>query len=211
MWDIIKDKSKSWGMFLVLALVVIVIIYFAWQHLQNKETQLQKATVLNQQQVQAVAALQSELTISKQNAEMLANQVKAAIAGKSQPIVTFVQPAANVEQAAVNVQERINTGDATLPAAALAKTDRTVVTPQKVTQKDGTTSYQVGVYKTNLYRNWEVSAGYGRHGGDTYVPIEVQRNFDKVHSVSIEYHAFGENTGYEVKYTIRTDKLLVLF
>lgn len=211
MWDTIKNRGKSIGVILIAAVAIIGIIYFAWQHVQNKEAQLQRATVLTQQQAQNVADLQSELTISKQNAEMLADQIKAAIAGKSQPIVTFVQPAPSVEQAATKVQERINTGDTTLPSAALAKTDRTVVTPQEVKNSNGTTEYKVDVFKTNLYKNWEVSAGYGRHGGDTYVPIEVQRNFDKVHSASIEYHAFGENTGYEVKYTIRTDKLLMLF
>lgn len=198
-------------MFLVLALVVIGIIYFAWQHVQNKEAELQRVTVLTQQQAQTVSDLQSELTISKQNAELLADQVKAAVAGRIQPVVTFVQPAASIEQAAVNVQGRINTGDTTLPSAALAKADRTVVTPQEVKKSDGTTEYKVDVFKTNLYRNWEWSAGIGRHGDDTYVPIELRRNYDKVHSFSYEQHLGGDKAGWEAKWTVRTDKLLVLF
>lgn len=211
MWDIIRDKAKSIGMFLVLALIVIGVIYFAWQHVKSREAALQKATVLTQQQAQNVADLQNELTISKQNAELLADQVKAAIAGKIQPVVTFVQPAVSVDQAATKVQERINTGDTTLPNAALAKTDRTVVTPQEVTQKDGTKDWQVGIYKVNNYKNWEMSAGYGRHGGDTYVPIELRRNYDKVHSVSYEQHFAGKKNGGEFKWTVRSDKLIGLF
>lgn len=211
MWDIIRGKAKSIGMFLVLALVVIGVIYFAWQHVQKREAELQKATVLTQQQAQNVADLQSELTISKQNAEQLSDQVKAAIAGRIQPVVAFVQPASTVDQAAVNVQERINNGDVTLPSAALAKTDRTVVVPQQVAQKDGTKDWQVGVYKVNNYKNWEISGGIGRHGDDTYVPIEARRNYDKVHSVSYEQHVGGDKLGWEAKWTVRTDKLLVLF
>ena len=211
MWETIRNRGKSIGMVLIAAAVAIGIIYFAWQHVQNREAALQRATVLTQQQAQTVTDLQSELTISKQNAELLADQVKAAIAGQNQPVVTFVQPASTVEQAAVKVQERINAGDTTLPAAALAKTDRTAVVPQQVTQKDGSKDWQVGLYKINNYKNWETSGGIGRHGDDTYVPIELRRNYDKVHSFSYEQHLGGDKPGWEAKWTVRTDKLLVLF
>lgn len=111
--------------------------------------------------------------------------------------------APSLPQAATQVQERIIKNDATLPPAALEKTDRTVVTPN-------TKDFKVDVYKYNGYRNWEWSAGYGQHGGDRYVPVEVQRNFSKDAAISYEHH-FGGKPGWEVKYTRKTDKLLFLF
>lgn len=72
-------------------------------------------------------------------------------------------------------------------------------------------NYDVGVFKVNNYRNWEWSIGYGQHGGDRYIPVELQRNFSKDVTASVEYHFGGRNTGWEVKYTRKTDKLLLLF
>ena len=210
-WDYVKYNGKMILSALLVVAVLGGICYFAYRHAQNKETQLQRATVISQEQALNIETLKSKLEISEQNAELLAKQIAAATAGTIKPVSTFTQSGASVEQAAVTVQERINNNDQTLPAAAVEKTDRTVVMPQQTTKTDGTTEYKVDVFKTNLYKNWEVSAGIGRHGDDTYVPIELQRNFDKVHSASIEYHVGGKSSGWEAKYTIRTDKLLVFF
>jgi len=69
----------------------------------------------------------------------------------------------------------------------------------------------VGVFKVNNCKNWELSAGYGQHGGDRYIPIELQRNFSKDAAVGVEYHAGGHESGFEVKYVRKTDKLFGVF
>jgi len=116
-----------------------------------------------------------------------------------------------------------------LPKAALEKTDNTIVSSRPLTDKEkeevkkaneankGTDKplvneeFGVGVYKNNNYRNWEWSGGYGQHGGDQYIPIELQRNFSKDAAVSYEHHFGGNSSGWEVKYTRKTDKLFLLF
>jgi len=75
-----------------------------------------------------------------------------------------------------------------------------------------TSNYDVGVFNVNNYRAWELSIGYGQHGGDHYIPVELQRNFSMDAAVSVEYHYGGvHEKGFEVKYTRKTDKLFGLF
>jgi hypothetical protein len=144
--------------------------------------------------------------MSEQNAKAVKDYYDKALAGKVAPVNTFVVAAPTIDQAAGQVTDRINQKDPTLPPAALAPSDRTAVVSQPTNQQ-----YQVGVYKINTYRNWEWSAGYGQHGGDRYIPVEVQRNFTKDRALSYEHHFGGKQSGFEVKYTVMTDKLFLLF
>jgi len=197
---------------LILVVVVLVVCgagYYAWQKHSDTVDKLQQATVLSQQQAQDANVLQNKLDLSKQNAEMLASFIKQAQAGQVQPINNFTVQAPDVQQAAEQVANRINAKDPTLPPAALEKTDNTIVTPN--INKTPQANYDVAVFKNNNYRNWEWSAGYGQHGGDRYIPVELQRNFSKDAAVSAEYHYGGNEKGFEVKYTHKTDKLFLLF
>lgn len=219
---------KNWRVLLVaLALIIILCLigWFAWQKHADTEAKLQQATVLSQQQATDANVLQNKLKESKQNAQMLADFIEKAQSGQVQPVNYFTVTAASPEQAAQQVAERINNNDTTLPPEALEKTDRTVVTSvqaaseqkaniDKQNAKDGTSindTYLTQIYKVNNYRNWEWSAGYGQHGGDRYIPVELQRNFSKDVAVSYEHHFAGQQSGFEVKYTRKTDKLLGVF
>ncbi|WP_434132785.1 hypothetical protein KIAC18_000312 [Sporomusa sphaeroides] len=194
----------------ILLGVVLLVVLAGWLLYQShaaQETRLQQAIVLTAQQAQNINALQNELKISKQNAEMLAAAVAEAKAGQRQPEVKFIVQAPTVQVAAEKVAEQINQRDKTLPPLALEKTDRTIVVPNE--QKTSESNWDVGVFKVNNYRNWEWSTGYGQHGGDKYVPVELQRNFSKDAAVSYEHH-IGGKSGFEVKYIRKTDSLLVL-
>ena len=204
-----KTQVGLWAAAAVLVIALLGVGYYLYQKNVEKDELLQKAVVMTQEQATNANYWQNEAKVNKQNAEMAVAFVKAAQDGKVAPSVTFVQQSPTVEKAAETVASRINAGDKTLPPAALEKTDRTSVVPQDVVQKDGSKEWQVGVYKLNTYRNWEWSAGYGQHGGDRYIPIELQRNFSKDHAASVEYHVGGKG-GWEAKYTIMTDKLLGL-
>lgn len=206
-----KTRKAAIVLGIVLLLSIIAATYFGWQHMAETEAKLQQAITLTQEQSRDVNVLQNELKLSKQNAEMLAAAVKQAQAGKVQPVVNFTVAAPTVQQAAKDVAVRINDKDPTLPPAALGESDRTLTTPQEVQQPDGTLEWQVGVYKVNNYRNWEWSVGYGQHGGDSYVPVGLQRNFSKDRAAGVEYHAGGQESGWEVKYTVMTNKLFFLF
>lgn len=203
--------------------------YLGWQRYNDTEAKLQQAIVLTQQQVRDVNTLQNLLKENKQNAQILSEFIMKAQAGQVQPIANFTVQAASPVQAAQQVASRINTNDPALPPAALEKTDRTIVTtlhtkPEQKTAidmqnaKDGTKvsdTYLTQVYKVNNYRNWEWSAGYGRHNGDDYIPIGLQRNYSKDKAVQAELHLEPGKpknvTGWEVKRVIKTDKLFGMF
>ena len=206
-----KTKITACGGAILLVVCLIAGLAWLWHKNNANEEALQKAAVMTAAQAANSDYLQNELKISKQNADAMAAAVKAAQAGNLAPSVTFVQTAPTVDQAAGSVAQRINDGDKTLPSMALEKTDRTAVVPQEVVNKDGNKEWKVDVMKVNLYRNWEWSVGYGRHGGDSYIPIGLQRNFSKDRAVAIEYHAGGKEQGYEIKYVVKTDKLFGLF
>lgn len=203
-----KTRIVIYAIIAVFVLVLIAVGVFLWNKNNVAEEQLQKAVTMAAEQATNANYWQNQSNMNKQNAEMTAAFLKSAIAGQVAPSVTFLQTSPTVEKAAETVAERINAGDKTLPAMALQKTDRTAVVPQEVTQKDGTKEWQVGVYKVNNYKNWEWGGGVGWHGGDTYYPISLQRNFNKDRALEAEYHAGGKEKGGEVKYKIKTDKLL---
>ncbi|MBP2628439.1 MAG: hypothetical protein H6Q68_3150 [Firmicutes bacterium] len=196
-------------MLLVVVLLVSVAGYFAWQKHSATAEKLRQATVLTEQQATDKNVLQNKLDVSKQNAEMLASFVKQAQTGQVQPVNYFTVQAPSLPVATQQVAERIDTNDPTLPPQVLEKTDRTVVVSNA--NKTPASNYDVGVFKVNNYRNWEWSIGYGQHGGDRYIPVELQRNFSKDAAVSAEYHFGGREKGFEVKYTRKTDKLFILF
>jgi len=210
-------KTGLWQQFrrpvfiFLLILLFVATAYFTYQKYVETETALREAKVINQKQATDVNTLQNLLQESRQNAQMLADAVKQAQAGQKQPVVNFTVQAPTVEQAAQDTARRINEKDPTLPPAVLAPSDRTLTVPQQVKQPDGTQEWQVGVYKVNNYRNWEWSAGFGQHGGDQYIPLQLQRNFSKDAALSYEQHVGGKESGWEIKYTVKTDKLLFLF
>lgn len=201
------------AMYAGIALLVLTLIggmVWLWKKSNANEEALQKAAVMTATEAANSNYWQNQFNMSKQNADAAVAAVKAAQAGNLAPSVTFVQSSPSVEKAADTVSSRINAGDKTLPAAALAKTDRTAVIPQEVTNKDGTKEWKVDVLKVNNYRNWEWGVGVGVQDGKKYVPIEIQRNFSRDKALAAEYHV-GGGGGYEVKYKVMTDKLFFLF
>jgi hypothetical protein len=201
---------------IILSLIVFIVVlticaagFFTWQKHADTEAKLQQAIVLSEQQAQDKNVLQNKLDLSNQNAEMLASFINKAQTGQVQPAVTFTVQAPSLPVAAEQVADRINTNDQTLPPQALEKTDRTIIVPNE--NKTPASNYDVGVFKVNNYRNWEWSAGYGQHGGDRYIPVELQRNFGKDAAVSYEHHFGGNSSGWEVKYTRKMDKLFIIF
>ena len=184
--------SEYWEYYkktIITILLVIVtvggLIYAGYSYYKHSEERLAKAITLTQEQALDIATLKQKLSISQQNAEALQGQIKNVIAGKVKPVATFTQQADTVEDAAVDVQERINNNDQTLPAEALEKTDRTAVVPQKLDTK---TDWEVGVYKINLRKKWEFGGGVGVQDSDPYIVAAVKNNYTKNRAVSVEVH-----------------------
>jgi len=212
------DEKATANLKAVAVLIIVLIlglfalcgaVYYTWHKHSDTAEKLQQATVLTEQQVQDKNVLQNQLQMSKQNAEMLASYIKQAQAGQVQPVKYFAVQVPNLPVATQQIADRINANDLTLPPESLEKADRTVVVPN--TNRTPTSNYDIGIFKVNNYRNWEYSVGYGQHGGDRYVPVQLQRNFSKDAAVSVEYHIGGRDLGWEVKYTKKTDKMFGLF
>ena len=190
MKDLWSYYSKTIITILLVILTVGGLIYFGYNYYKHSEERLAKAITLTQEQALEVSTLKQKLSISQQNAELLQGQIQKVMQGKAKPVATFTQEADTVEAAAVEVQERINNNDQTLPKEALEKTDRTAVVPQKLETK---TDWEVGVYKINLRKKWEFGAGAGVQDSKGYAVAAVKDNYAKDKALSAEVHLDPSN------------------
>ena len=180
----ISEKNKWFLILITLCLLMLVGFFCLWQNTKKAEDTYRQAVVLQQEQLEQTQALSKALHISQINAKELQttyDELKA-----KPPVASFTVSTPTLELAAAQVAERINKQDATLPPETLEKTDRTAVVKND-------TEYKVDVLKINLDKAWEVSAGVGSHRGDAYIPIGLQRNYDRNKAVVAEVHLVPED------------------
>ena len=196
-------KQGKWMLMLaVFFLLIGAMLFWFWQRTQKAEEQYRQAVVLQQEQLEQTQELSKSLHISQMNAKEL--QAAYDKLKTKPPAASFTVSAPSLEIAATQVAERMNKQDATLPPAALEKTDRTVVVKND-------TAYKVDVLKINLDKPWELSAGVGSHRGDVYLPVGLQRNYSPHKAVAAELHLVPEDlakgkikaSGWEVKHVWR--------
>ena len=193
-------KQNKW--LIVFFLVISAVLFWLWQRAQQAEEQHRQAVVLQEEQLEQTQLLRRALSISQMNAKELQAAYEELKA--KPPVASFTVAAPSLEVAAEQVAERINKQDATLPPAALEKTDRTAVVKNE-------SQYKVDVLKINLDKSWEISAGVGSHRGDAYMPIGVQRNYAPTKALAAEVHLVPEElargkiktSGWEVKHVWR--------
>lgn len=150
-------------------LVLAVVAALAYRYHAGTQEALRQAQAMTEEQARDAETLRERLRISEGQAQQLARAVERAQEGKTQPITHVTVTAPTVERAAAQVQERINKRDTTLPAEALAKSDRTVVAPQPDNKE-----YQVGVYKINLNKTRKIKAGVTQVDSHTYWTAGLQ-------------------------------------
>jgi len=193
-------KQNKW--LIVCFLLISTMLFWFWQRTQKAEEQYRQAVVLQQEQLEQSQELGKALHISQMNAKELQaayDELKA-----KPPVASFTVSAPSLEVAAEQVAERINKLDATLPPAALEKTDRTAVVKND-------NEYKVDVLKINLDKAWELSTGVGSHRDDAYIPVGVQRNYAPNKALAAEVHLVPEDlakgkikaSGWEVKHVWR--------
>ena len=183
-WRTVLEKNKWFLILITLCLLMLVGFFCLWQNTKKAEDTYRQAVVLQQEQLEQTQALSKALHISQINAKELQttyDELKA-----KPPVASFTVSTPTLELAAAQVAERINKQDATLPPETLEKTDRTAVVKND-------TEYKVDVLKINLDKAWEVSAGVGSHRGDAYIPIGLQRNYDRNKAVVAEVHLVPED------------------
>jgi hypothetical protein len=136
-------KNNKW---MVLA-VCAGLALFWWQ--RETEERYRQAKVLSEEQAKNYVVLQEEMKMEKEQSKQLAAFVEESLSGQREPERIFIYESATAqtkEQAAVEIKDRINNRDPSLPGEALEKSDRTVVAATTdETEKE--TGYQVGVWK----------------------------------------------------------------
>ena len=177
---------KHWKGLLLLLLSFLILGVLLWRvHTLEREldNKTQQITVMEQEQAENLNSLRNQLGLNKQNAEFLREKIIASQHGLRQPETSYKEVLRYGDSSVKVIEKKLATGDSTLPPEALEKTDKTVV----VEQKDNP-EVPVGIYKINTYKNWEVGTGIGVQDGNPYIPLSVQRNYDRNHSILLEAH-----------------------
>ena len=179
----IKGTSRKSRLMAVLfvCLAIILCVLFLGSCKHNSEKTQEEPIVLTPEEAVNENVLENKLDMDKSNARETASYIRDAQIGLRRPQTLYNEQ--NEGGGSVTVQEKLARNDAALPKEALAKTDATIVAAQPE-NKD----VPVGVYKINNYRNWELGVGMGIHDGKTYIPVSLQRNYSKNHSVAVELH-----------------------
>lgn len=182
----IKSFFLSHWKELLILLSILIMGVLLWRvstlerDLDNKTQQI---NIMDKKHAEDLNSLRNQLDLNKQNAEVLREKIIEAQHGLRQPEMVYKEVVSYGDSPTKVIEEKLATGDSTLPPEALEKTDRTVV----VEQKDNP-EIPVGIYKINTYKNWEVGTGIGVQNDNPYIPLSVQRNYDRNHSILLEAH-----------------------
>ena len=168
-------------LFVCLAIILCVLLLGSCKH-DSEKTQ-EEPLVLTPEEAVNENVLENKLDMNKSNARETARYIRDAQIGLRRPQSLYNERNDGGGSVTYTVQEKLARNDTALPKEALAKTDATIVAEQPE-NKD----VPVGIYKINNYRNWELGVGMGVHDGKTYIPVSLQRNYSKNHSVAVELH-----------------------
>lgn len=185
--------KKYWKDIILLAMVLTVAImsYFLWQ--KNTAEKVEQPQIATSEQAKTPEYYQQELKVPVVQSKEVVRYVEKAQTGAAQPAATFVVNAATPADAAVKVQQKIKDKDDSLPAAALEKTDRTVIAEQPDNPEQS-----VGVYKINLRKNHAVKAGVAYINDEAYWAASYRNR-------KLEYTVMGQGKdvkGGMVQYTV---------
>lgn len=169
-------------LFVCLALILCVLFLGSCKH-DAVETTQEEPIVLTHEEAVNENVLENKLDMNKSNARETASYIRDAQIGLRRPQSLYNERNDGGGSVTYTVQEKLARNDAVLPKEALAKTDATIVAAQPENN-----DVPVGIYKINNYRNWELGVGMGIHDGKTYIPVSLQRNYSKSHSVAAELH-----------------------
>lgn len=169
-------------LFVCLAIILCVLFLNSCKH-DDAVEKTQEPIVLTPEEAVNETVLENKLDMNRSNARETASYIRDAQIGLRRPQTLYNERNDDGGSVTYTVREKLARNDAALPKEALAKTDATIVAAQPE-NKD----VPVGIYKINNYRNWELGVGMGVHDGKTYIPVSLQRNYSKNHSVAVELH-----------------------
>lgn len=183
----VKSFISKYGMKLLLLFLMLLYFCVCIHKVQTLRAEVEEKnleiTTMTKEHAEDLKELQEQLNINKGNAEVIQKEIIYAQHGLKEPeSVTEVSLDTNRSYVS-QMEEKLSESVSELPKEAYEDTDRTVVVEQPENAE-----VPVGIYKINTYRNWEFGTGFGVHDGDKYIPVSLQRNYDRNHSVLIEAH-----------------------
>lgn len=176
-------KSRLMAVLFVWLTIILCVLFLGSCKHDAVETTQEEPVVLTPDEAVNENVLENKLDMNKSNARETASYIRDAQIGLRRPQSLYNERNDGGGSVTYTVREKLARNDAALPKEALAKTDATIVAEQPE-NKD----VPVGIYKINNYRNWELGVGMGVHDGKTYIPVSLQRNYSKNHSVVVELH-----------------------
>ena len=199
------DRKEKVLLAIICGLLLVIVGLSFYLTKLNADISKQSAhgavTVLTEEHAKNENVLQNTVGLRKSDAKEVSQIIKGE--RKSDITDSYTEYETDDEgHYAPVVSHKIETKDPTLPPAAIKKTDKTVVVESKDEETGGA---KVDVYKINTYRDWELGVGVGRHDGDNYGVVSIQRNYDKAHSVAVEGHwSLNQNrfNGAEVQWKV---------
>lgn len=152
MVGMVNEKAKNIIIIIISALLAIACCALAYMGWEKKRAE--KPTVISQEEVKQPEQVAKEIHVTTPAAQTIVREIERS--GSESPAVTYYIQSPTVEKAAETTAKQIQTGDKSLPAKAIEKSDRTIVTPDKQLNK-------VDVYKITLRKVHKLK------GGVTYV------------------------------------------
>ncbi|MEQ2869351.1 hypothetical protein AAAV92_10890 [Selenomonas noxia] len=181
-WSKIKKGRLRAVLFVCLTILAVVLCVYGCKSTQ-KDNQIENTVIMTPEEATNENVLRNELKINKPNAHAAAEMISDAQRGLRRPQTVYNEFSEAGGSVTYTVKEKLDRGDPTLPPEALAKTDKTFIAEQPENKE-----VPVGIYKINTYRNWELGVGVGVHDDKAYIPVSLQRNYNKNHSVALELH-----------------------
>ncbi len=172
--------------YVIILLYIIISGYLLYTKYHGASDNTVKQ--LTEQQVTDPSSIKKALDVSDSEAKEIVEKIETV----KEPEASYTVEAPTIAAAAQEVTDQIKTGDTTIPKAAAAKTDRTVVVADTDKQK-------VDVYKINLRNNHKIKAGVSYIDNKAYTDVGYQAG-----KVEVIGHYGGENrNGVSVMYTLK--------
>lgn len=152
MVGMVNEKAKNIIIIIISALLAIACCALAYMGWEKKRAE--KPTVISQEEVKQPETMAKEIHVTQPAAQTIVREIERS-SGEA-PSITYYVQSPTAEKAAETTAKQIEKQDKSLPAKALDKADRTIVTPNDKLQK-------VDVYKISLRKAHKIK------GGVTYV------------------------------------------
>ena len=163
----IKDEKRAKLVRITLIAILTAFclgcIYFAVQY---EKKPVESPVRMRFSDTEDKNSVKRQLRVTDHEADEIVTKIERIHDGKTAPNVSYYVTAPNLN-AADRTEQAIMKNDSQIPAAARAKSDRTVVTVDEERQK-------VDVYKINLRNNHKIKAGGTYIDGKPYLSIGYQ-------------------------------------